>query len=49
MGAIIEIGTVCGFVSYLLFFQTEVICIYFLFLELFQWEECLHKQKILSS
>lgn len=34
---------------HLLFFQTEVIYISFLFLELFQWEERLHKQKILSS
>lgn len=38
MGAIVEIEIACGFVSHLLFFQTEVIYIYFPFLELFQWE-----------
>lgn len=49
MDAIIEIESACGFVSHFFFFQTEVIYMYFLFLELFQWEACLHKQKILSS
>lgn len=48
MDAIIEIESACDFVSHFLLFQTEVIYMYFLFLELFQQEACLHKQKILS-
>lgn len=45
MGAIIEIESACGFISHLLFFQTEVIYIYFLVLELFQWKNACISRK----